>query len=426
MSHSHSTATGRPRRRTTLLALSAALCGLMGAGISGPAAADDKPVGPTRAVAPDGAVPAGFASWRDLLTAQNTLQGAAAQLNQAVRGRPGFAGLDLAVQDRQVRLYWHGAVPADVNSAVTAVRGRASVAVKPARHSYQQLAAAAARLTRRSADTALVVRVAIPPDGRGVQVGVRGSAASSRDRLAAVAQVPLEVAGGEQIQPLYSRVDDVPPFWGGARIVNARTGGQCSTGFAIANRSTGARSMLTAGHCGENGDRFDTGTRRYVVGYGTDKAAQADTLRIPTSAAGRTYDGGVGVNEFSKPVAGAWDSWNGLWVCTSGSFSGARCNIQIKGQNEWVQTSSGWFFPMTRAERVDYQSAAGQGDSGGPVFALTADYSKVIAVGTISAGAVGSAPAACTGVQGRLCSWKIWFADVADSLNRYNSSIVLG
>jgi hypothetical protein len=300
--------------------------------------------------------------------------------------------------------------------------------VKPARYSHRQLTAAAGRLTGRAGAGAAVLRVAIPADGHGLEVGVRGSAAQARGSLAAVTGgVAVDVASDKAAaQPLYSRVDDSPPFWGGARLVNGRTGSQCSTGFAIASRATGQRSMLTAGHCGLNGDVQYTGTRRYVVGTSTDRFATQDTMRLPTNAAGRVFDGGVGVGEFSKPVAGAWDSFPGLWVCTSGSFSGARCNIVVRAVNEWINTSAGWMGPLTRAEEASYQSAAGQGDSGGPVFGLTSDYSRVIAVGTISAGDVGSARANCFGVQGRLCSWRIWFADVADSLVRYNSAIVLG
>jgi hypothetical protein len=423
------------RRIRRLAALTAALAGAVvaasatGPAAAGPGTADIKPAAPTsRAVAPDGPAPSGFASWRDLLATQERLRDAATRLDGAVRGRAGFTGIELSVLDRQVRLYWHGAVPAAVTESVTGLRGRASIAVKPARYSRHQLNAAAARLTGRSGPAAApVLRVGIPADGHGLEVGVRGSAVKARGSLASVAGgVAIDVSSDQAARPLYSRLDDVPAFWGGGREVNARTGGQCSTGFAIANRSTGQRSILTAGHCGENGDRIDTGTRRYAIGTVTAKVAAADTLHLPTNAGGRIYDGGVGVGEFSKPVAAAWDSFPGLWLCTSGSYSGARCNIVIRAVNEWINTNAGWMGPLTRAEHVNRQSAAGQGDSGGPVFALTSDYSRVIAVGTISAGDVGGAAAACTGIQGRLCSWRIWFADVADSLVRYNSAIVLG
>jgi hypothetical protein len=424
--------TRRSRKLSALAALAVpALAGALTATATPAAAipaADTKPAAPaTRAVAPDDPVPAGFASWRDLLATQEKLRAAATRLDGAVRDRAGFTGIELSVPDRQVRLYWHGAVPASVDATVAGLRGQASVAVKPARYSHKQLTAAANRVTSRAGTGAAVVRVSVPADGHGLQVGVRGSVAQARGSLAAVTGgVAVDVASDKAAEPLYSRVDDSPPFWGGGRLVNGRTGSQCSTGFAIASRVNGARSMLTAGHCGVNGDAQYTGTRRYLVGVSTDRYPTQDTMRLPTNAAGRVYDGGVGVGEFSKPVAGAWDSFPGLWICTSGSFSGARCNIVIRAVNEWINTTAGWMGPLTRAEHASYQSAAGQGDSGGPAFALTSDYSRMIAVGTISAGDVGGARTACTGVQGRLCSWRIWFADVADSLYRYNSAIVLG
>jgi hypothetical protein len=423
--------TRRSRRLSALVALAVpALAGALAAAATPATAvpADTKPAAPaTRAVAPDGPVPAGFASWRDLLAAQEKLSAAATRLDGAVRDHAGFTGIELSVPDRQVRLYWHGAVPASVNQTVAGLRGQTSVAVKPARYSHRQLTAAATRVTARAGAGAAVVRVSVPADGHGLQVGVRGSAAQARGSLAAVAGgVAVDVASDKAAEPLYSRVDDSPAFWGGARLVNGRTGSQCSTGFAIASRVNGQRSMLTAGHCGVNGDVQYTGTRRYVVGTSTDRFPTQDTMRLPTNAGGRVYDGGVGVGEFSKPVAGAWDSYPGLWICTSGSFSGARCNIVIRAVNEWINTTIGWMGPLTRAEQVQGQNAAGQGDSGGPAFALTSDLSRMIAVGTISAGDVGAARTACTGVQGRLCSWRIWFADVADSLYRYNSAIVVG
>jgi hypothetical protein len=423
------------RRLGRLTALTAALAGAVVATASttgsnafaGPTT-DAKPASPaTRAVAPEGPAPAGFASWRDLLATQERLLDAATRLDGSVRGRTGFTGIELAVPERQVRLYWHGAVPAEVTATVAGLRDRAGVAVKPARHSRRQLEAARARLTGRAGTAASVVRVGVPADGRGLEVAVQGSAARARGSLrSVVGDVRLEVTGGEPARSLYSRVDDAPAFWGGARTTNGRTGGGCSTGFAIASRATGQRSILTAGHCALNGDIIYTGTRRYAFGTATDRFAAQDTLRIPANTAGRVYDGGVGVGEFSKPVAGAVDTFPGLWLCTSGSYSGARCNIVTRGVNEWINTDVGPMGPLSRAEEVNRQSAAGQGDSGGPVFALTSDFSRMIAAGTISAGDLAGARATCTGVQGRLCSWRIWFADVADALARYNSAIVLG
>jgi hypothetical protein len=58
--------------------------------------------------------------------------------------------------------------------------------------------------------------------------------------------------------------------------------------------------------------------------------------------------------------------------------------------------------------------------------AQSRDLGDESGVGTTCAGCPTTAPATCTGVHGRACSWRIWYADVADTLIRYNSSVVTG
>jgi hypothetical protein len=125
-----------------------------------------------------------------------------------------------------------------------------------------------------------------------------------------------------------------------------------------------------------------------------------DRLMIATElpSAGWIYDGRVGTGEFSKPVAGASHSYVGDWLCTSSGYSGAVCNIRVTATNASSWTNEGPKVELVRAEQIDHIAPVGQGDSGGPVFSLTADYSKVIAKGIITS-ADSSAVTTCTGVQ---------------------------
>ncbi|GGK11676.1 hypothetical protein GCM10010124_00380 [Pilimelia terevasa] len=420
-------------RRRAAAAVAATALVVTVAPVGAQAAPTNKAVPLTSTAVPTDAPPAGMRSWNQVMETQNRLHAVADRLRAAGRAKAGFTGLAMDVPANKVVLYWKGTVPASVKKAAAQGRATAKVDVKSARHSLRQLEDAARLAMRRHG--ADLREVSIPADGRALQVAVAGQAAAGRvtlDRALRQAgqqvalQVTTETASAE---PLYSRVDDTAPFWGGARMRNASTGGGCSTGFGIRSNATGATSILTAGHCGNNGQQIRTGTNANLIGTVTDDRATEDTLRLPTSAGGRIYDGGVGVGEFSKPVTGYHYSYAGQWVCTSGSYSGARCDIRVVNTNNWIWVGTGWFAPMTRAEHVLGQSAGGNGDSGGPIFDLTADWSKVYAVGTLSAGDPGAAPATCTGVPSsatRRCSSRIWFAPVVDSLWRYNSGVVIG
>ena len=199
---------------------------------------------------------------------------------------------------------------------------------------------------------------------------------------------------------------------------------RCSTGFAIA--IGGVSKMLSAGHCGANGGSAYDGGGQYMGTISGDTNAY-DTLYINTSSAGRIYDGGVGTGEFSKPVVGASHSYVGDWLCTSGAYSGARCNEQVIAVNVTIWVGY-YIYGMVRAEQVNHTNAVGNGDSGGPVFSLSADPNKVIAKGTVSAIDT-STSVACTGIptgNGRTCAWRFYYADVVNSLNRYGAAIVTG
>ncbi len=159
------------------------------------------------------------------------------------------------------------------------------------------------------------------------------------------------------------------------------------------------------------------------VAFGVNKAY--DRLLINARGGGRIFDGGVGTGEFSKPVVGAATPFVGEWLCQSGSFSGARCNIVVKAKNVNINTDLGYVnYGTVKAEQVDHQNAVAKGDSGGPMFALNwPNANQVIAKGTNTAIDLG-AQTACTGVA-TVCAWRTYFTDITTSLAGYPGASIV-
>jgi hypothetical protein len=108
-----------------------------------------------------------------------------------------------------------------------------------------------------------------------------------------------------------------------------------------------------------------------------------------------------GFGEMSAGLDGTVTNHDGdTDVCTSGAYSGEICGLTIEDTNAtWiVQYSDGTEVQITglQIENPNLTNAAGQGDSGGPVYSYV-NAGLVAARGIISAGAPG-AGTACTGV----------------------------
>lgn len=359
-----------------------------------------------------GSPPGGFHDWADLMKVQARLDAAADRIGAA--GGEGFSGIVVSPENRKLRVYWKGRPPSSVREVIDAQRHDVAIDVLSARFSKKELTAAANRVLHQPG----VTEASADPEGAGLVVSAeRGHRPSDPT----VPIVRLETAAPTPL----SRNDDWAPYWGGARWGANWTGQGCSTGFAI--WVGGYTKMLSAGHCGANGQTaYDGGGQ--VMGSISGDNNSYDTLYINASSAGRIYDGGVGSGEFSKPVAYASRSYVGDWLCTSGSYSGAVCNIRVTATNLTINIGY-YVYGIVRAEQVNHTNAAGNGDSGGPVFSLSSDPNRVVAKGTITAGDPSSAPATCTGVPagpGRSCTWRMYYADITTAFNLYGASIVTG
>lgn len=358
-----------------------------------------------------GQVPGGFASWDELMTVQRRLDTKAERILAARDDN--FTGIEVSAERRALTVFWKGGQPASAAAAIAAARTDGDqVDVVAAHYSEAELLTESARLAEEDGVSAVVPKV----DGSGLLVSVLPGHVG-------LILSPIPVSTDEANPALASRKDDSSPYRGGSRWNG------CSTGFAMS--LNGTRKMLSAGHCGKNGDVAKDGGGQ-TMGTVSGDSNSFDRLYINTNSQGRIYNGtvnpdGTSSNEYTNPVIGATPSFVGDYVCSSGAYSGTRCGSQVKAVNQTINVGY-LIFQTVRAEKLDHTNAIGNGDSGGPTFAVASDNSKVIAKGTHTAIDT-STSVSCTGVpagNGRTCAWRFYYVDVTKSLAAYGGKIVTG
>jgi hypothetical protein len=322
-----------------------------------------------------------------------------------------YSGLAIDPDAGEVTVYFHNkpgpASQERLNRVATA--GSVSIVVKQAKYSKIQLEKGQVRIWQL-ADRNEFHGVGVYEDGHGLFVRTKSPSPSLDAKLSALAGVSVtsELAGAEIS---LTRQADYAPFWGGARLINAGGGG-CTSGFGVYHAVTGTRYIVTAAHCGSG---FTTPTGNVVGntawnGFGY----KIDAQLVSTGVGGRIYDGVWNDSSgYNKPVSGYAQTVVGQWVCTSGSYSGAVCGIRVSNRG-YTHTSDGHVVVSDEAEQVNHSDAAGNGDSGGPVFSVTPadNYTHDTVVGTIVSGSTDT-QVSCQGVPadaGRKCFWRIQFA----------------
>jgi hypothetical protein len=375
----------------------------------------------------DDTVPGGFGSWEELFETQQKLIEAADVVHGAagVVEDSGLAGISAKPESREVRLWWRGPLPGIVAEAVERARTIAPVSVLPARYSKAELDSVAERV----AEIPGVTVVGPLGDGSGLKVSTADERTLDAVR-AVTGDLPLTA---DLSRPaLASRQVSSPPHYGGAAFTKPLGDGYysfCTTGFTINHPRAGKR-MLTAGHCGDNGDTVYNGTGATVMGTVSGDNNTKDTMIINTNAAGRIYVDGYNSNT-SKPVKMAFGSYEDTLVCTSGAMTGEHCKIRIT--NIGMTINVGYLIhPVVMAVHDDHLTAVGEGDSGGPVvsqdsggFMGKGDFVLVYAQGTITALDLND-EVPCASQYPTTCSYTMFYVDIMDSLAYYNSSIVTG
>ena len=351
---------------------------------------------PPKATPSDDRPSAGSNSAAAQMKAQVSLVHAAARIAALESASDSLAGIELDTSKRVVTVWWKGAVTPALREEIDHQARQADVRIRVQAASYSRMELTRARkaLVAKRASSPQVVRVSALKDGSGIEVGITpGSRAP-----VVTSEVPVRVVAESTIRQT-SRLDDSVPWWGGAKAVSSSR--QCSTGFAVARYFLWwetSRGILTAGHCAPGGNvPFNDGAGEFI---GTAEPPPANPLRdtdslyITSQAAPRIYDGGVGIGEFSKPVIGSTPLFPGQFVCTSGASTGVHCNIMITSTEETLFPPDGSIIDgVAFGTEQGGAVATGTGDSGGPVFTLAPDTTKVLAAGLM---VVGSDTVPCT------------------------------
>jgi hypothetical protein len=373
-----------------------------------PATAAEEPKGEQES-APTEAPPAGFRTWDELAEMQDTLNNAADTiLSEAAEG---YAGTVAAPENRGLEMYFKGGLVPD---AVKARAERTGVQVKflAARFSEDELVREVARVGADKRATSAQPNT----DGSGITLTASNDA--DAEALKAEAQLPTTVTVDRSPELAFDRQNDISPYWGGAHWYNLNTGGQCSTGFAV--RAANLPRMMSAAHCGSNGNLARIGNATQPPGVIVGDVNPRDTLLI-NPPQGRTFQGRIYTGPWnsasSLKVIGSAVDYVGNWICTSGSFSGEHCNAKVYA----VNTSVLGIFPLTYAAKVPGIPAAGNciiapGDSGGPVFHRGLYFQwgwpliglGAVGRGTITAGVMDT-PCLSLGVW-RPGSYRVWYA----------------
>ena len=184
-------------------------------------------------------MPAGFRNWNQVWAYQARLNAGAERILAA--GDAGNASIVADPTKHELRVYWHGTVPATVRT--TAGRLGVPVTFRPAAFTHRELVTEA----RRLAGTARIVSAAPAANGSGLAVTVDGALGpAARSSLRGRSRVPLFITRGTPAPGhRASRQADTPSFWGGSRYLT--TAGECTNGIPVKLGSVAY--MMTAAHC---------------------------------------------------------------------------------------------------------------------------------------------------------------------------------
>lgn len=209
------------------------------------------------------------------------------------------------------------------------------------------------------------------------------------------------------------RVDHVTaapePMWSliGGQAIRTSSGSRCSLGFNARN-SSGARYVITAGHCTNLGGTWSGsgGTIGSVAGtsfptndYGIIRVSSSSAVSTPLVD---RYSAGSDVT-----VTGAATATVGMAVCRSGSTTGWRCG-SVTATNQTVCYSQGCVYQMIRTN-----VCAEPGDSGGSLVTNTS--TRVRAVGLTSGGSGNCSSGGTT-----------YYQPVPEVLSRYGLTLYTG
>ncbi|GEM_PF-5648225 len=406
-----------------------ALVGVVALSIAVPTMAiAGSPPGGTRPVVPtDDSAPGADA----IMEAQVPLDIAGNKILDAIQaeGYEGYTSLAVEQDQNKLVLVWKGEVAPGLSTMLEAIRkGGIGIDVQPSKYSLAEMQSAidaivADEQLRKVPAEERSYSFSPAPDGSHIEIATGDTGSSSLTAKTRLTDIPLVLVPGEEDVPLAGRQADTSPYFGGARIRVGATA-SCTSGFGATD---GTHSyLLSAAHCGSNGMQVYNGAGTNIGNVaGTVGASQgSDSMMINVGSSGnRTYIGAWNGAD-SYVVLSKGNSLLNDMVCTSGSFSGARCSIKVTNTNTTETIGSYTVSGVVQGSRTDGTNAAGTGDSGGPVFLVVSVLNfQVSARGIIS---TGTTEVPCTGVTtGRKCYSQVKWIPVTKALSVFGSAFNL-
>jgi hypothetical protein len=244
--------------------------------------------------------------------------------------------------------------------------------------------------------------------------------AQARDSIAGIVPgAPLVLSSEVRLpESNLSRIDDFAP-WSAGAFINVAGVGTCTSGPGVRVGST--EYMLTAGHCGTATGQLvrqghpdvpqvpmeNVGTIANRSGY-----PNLDAMLVTANVSPTLYRSWYNLSLVSSTP---WESLVNQTVCTGGAFTGESCNLHIVRVNFCGTTSCG----LTSAGR-NGSIAAGEGDSGGPVYILAPalQYSGIIKGSASDSIVCGNYPSGY-----RNCYEYITFTRIQNTLSYFGASL---
>ena len=225
----------------------------------------------------------------------------------------------------------------------------------------------------------------------------------------------------------FDRQNDTAPFNGGDFISD--NVGDCTSGFPVHN-GTPDYYMITAAHCFNLGSTVYNKSVTIPLGSGpamgnvsnrdtTSGGLDAELIYLShTSGSSLIWTGGTATqNPVRSVVSGAKTSPVGYQVCADGAFEGTHCSLTIQANGVTISLNGRTVSSQVYVTSSDPQ-AAGNGDSGGPVYRFSG--SSLYGVGVISGGA--STPSTCVNwypQTTRSCYSSLYYADLGPILAKW-------
>jgi streptogrisin C len=278
----------------------------------------------------------------------------------------------------------------------------AGAKVRVVEHSAAELAAVESRLAKGAASMPKsVTGWHVDEATNAVVVSVYGSEFSAQKWASGLgASVRFEHVS-EQPKALWNLI--------GGQAIRTSSGSRCSLGFN-ARSSSGARYVITAGHCTNLGGTW-SGSGGTIGTVSGSSFPTNDYGRITVSSSSATQTGLV--DRYSSGsdvrVAGANAAGTGAAVCRSGSTTGWHCG-SITATNATVCYSQGCVYQTIRTN-----VCAEPGDSGGSLVTNPGSGTSVQAQGMTSGGSGNCRSGGTT-----------YYQPVREALSAYGLSIVTG